>query len=1354
MQTILQVVIGLSPLLLVSLVFLIRRKMIVLPLVTTLTCLGVLVYGIFAWTDFETKEEKEKKVVSANDYLYLAESSLVNGELDRAQKYLDKMYEKMGDSPEGTLCNARLQVLKGDYAGAAVLYEKVQSMENGAALMSDADKDLLESVKNGKVMNQIQAAGKLAEIEMLKNSGADISEYGYSDDYITLLENSATISKDYQKDVLEALEDDMDKQASEDEDRYDAIEDALEAAVIVSAEYESYKNGGAYSEENMEDAYDDLREIHEEEPDVFAISDIDDAFVKAMVVLEEDKDLAAYAESTGSQKALVAVAQLVINGDVDDKDFSDDFVTITEDELKEVSEQCDEALSHLKDEENVEGAEYKDLKDKVENIDKLADYLVLTELDSRINPEEVDLEEQSQLYLGNSTINYATGNTDAGDENFGLSIDKSQYSDDDAYVEAFNKISQVVNDTADENDVKNVGTYIDDAYSSGIISRNETYEVDENGEEKETALDTIKQQGTTYVSKQTAMINISNIDISNFPEITFDFQTAEELDLDNLQLILNDCNVNIESFEITKNDYNSAKIYVVCDKSGSMEGSTDMLQEAVRDFANNMSSKEKIALVAFSDSVEFASELTDNPKDLEEYIVQLVASGGTNVASGAFYALEELKGSSDSFNVVILMTDGEDSSFYDSRLKEMAALCAETNTIVYTIGLGSAVQPEYLKNIAGYGGGKFVYCYNVAELEALYGFIHSQMENSYSIKFTALDTVTNYRELTLTNKADGTTVTKAYTLGLEDDNTNENGEFVLGDNKIRVDGFESKKIYKMDSDVKTSITGSGFAEDMTCSVSIKGDAYKGTLDAIYKSENRFEVVIPAQVPAGQYDVTIIIGGCAVNDKIEILLPGKLSTVQFGAYTFSAQRITTSDGVTTLSGDVSMNDFLHFYGDITLSGDIENDTKISLSDYNGYYISFTDKLPGLLGEMCGNNLGFLPIGSLYIYNDAANMKNLDNYTVEQFTVPTFGYGALIYKGSTVAIYPHKLSLVLGELCFDFPLQEQLFKYSGMENPFKLAVKAEGLINNSGVYVKGSASVSDLADEFNFSLFKFGLDEFSFEFDTYNHDYKLKLTVGSEDVVPSFAEDDEECAYGFDITFKGGRWDGFNIYADIPVVVLPEPPITLSGFFAGLGDLSSQPQCSSFGKVLWHSTFNGGCDISLFKVADMIPAVEPFLGDLSLLTLEETTISISLGNCKLGLKTTAKLFGEIECGSAELKLGKYDHYDYLLGIDEEVGGIYISVSQGPVLDTACLDISAQGTTSVAINDRVASLKTKGELDYDIAILGHWQNTIDGTFEMALVDCEQFVLIVRGSDLSNNKEAGVKIVIDGWDSYATLY
>ncbi|MGN0165780.1 MAG: VWA domain-containing protein [Lachnospiraceae bacterium] len=1351
MNTILQVTIGLSPLLLVSIIFLIRRKLIALPLITTLACLGILVFGIFAWRDTETAVEKEKAVISAGDYLYLAENCILIGDFDGADLYLEKMYLKTGDSIEGILCSARITALKGDIVGAGVLYAKLEKQDGGTELMTAADKEIYNAYQNGEAMDPVTAAGELAALDYLEESGADLTDYGYTEDDIRKLEKAAEGLSGYKDELIQAVEDDMDDQASENEDRYDALEDAMYSADIIEEEYDKYKNNNGYSEDELKKAYKDLEEIFKEMPDIFIIAEIDDAYVKALVVLGKEKELAIYADTTDSQKALVAVAQLVINGEIKEKDFPEGFVTLSREELALIIEQCNETLTYLKEEKNLDGADYKELKDKADTVKDLKDNMLLAELDSRIDGSSVPIDQQSQIYLGNSTINYATGNTDAGDRNFGLSMDTYQYSDDAAYIDAFNQISKVVNDMGDDNDVVNVGDYIEDAYSHGIISKNEN---DYDEDNSTSALEIIQQQGTTYVSKIMAMINISGIDISNFPEVAIDIQTAEKLDLNNLQLILNDCNVNIDDFTITKNNYNSAKLYVVCDKSGSMEGSTDLLQAAVRSLAESMSSKEKIALVAFSDSVEFASDLTDNPEDLEEYIVKLVANGGTNIASGAFYALEQLKDSKDSFNVIILMTDGEDSSFYDSRLEELASMCLETNTIVYTIGLGSYVSPEYLERIADYGGGKFVYCYNAAELESLYAFIHSQMENSYHITFTAKDTVTNYRTLTITNNADGTTATKNYTLGLDNGNTDENGEFVVGDGKISIDGFINKKIYKSDSDVKATIMGSGFAEDMTCSVSIKGDAYKGSLSATYVSESRFEVVVPAQIPAGQYEVTIIIGGCAVSDKIEILIPGKFSTIEFGAYTFSALSITEKDGVVTLSGDVSMNDFLHFYGDVTLSGDVEKDLQITLNDINGYYISFTKKLPGLLGKMCGNNLSLPSLGNLVLYNDKAHMDDLDEYMVEEYSVPVIKFAALNYAGVTLGLYPHKLSMSIENMTFDFPLQEQIFKYNGWENPFELPVEVEGLINASGLYVKGEAKASDLFDSFDFTVLTLGLDELALEFDTFNHDYKLTMKVKTEELIPKIADDTDDASYGFDISFKGGRWDGFNIYADFPILLCAEPPVSISGFFAGVEDLASQEQGSGFAKVLANATYHGGCDISLFKIADIIPALKPIFNDLSIITLSETTVSLRPANFKLAISSTAKLFGEIECANAEIQIGHYDYSDYLLGIDQEVRGLSVELSQGPVIDTSLIDITVQGTSCVDISDKLTAFASKGNIDYDINLIKHLKNQIEGTFELAFVDYEQCTLIIHCSNIAENSEAGVKLVIDGLDSYVELY
>lgn len=1352
MQTILQVLIGVSPLILVSLIYLIRRKLTVIPIITVLCCFAVLGYGLFAWNGKEEKALRQQKVISGDDYLYLAENSILTGDYNKAEEYLSDMSAEVGDTPERTLCYARLAAVKGDYDRAGALYKKLQTKSETAELLTEADRALLADIESGSILNQTEAAGELAAINALFDSGADITEYGYTEQQTAVLEKSASGNAGYAKDIISAIEKDMEKQSSEKEDRYENLSEAAEAAAAVQEEYRNYKDNGSFDEERLDDAYDDLSDIFKENADIFGIDEIDEAYVMALVVKGKDKELGEYAEATDSQTALIAIAQLIIDGEMSERSLPDGFVTITEEELQVIKEQAEEALRYIEEHDLAEGAALKKLSDAVENIENMGDYLVLAEINSRLSIEDQPVENQSELFLGSSAIDYTIGNTEAGDKDFENSLNTAPYSDNSEYSAAVNEISKVINDISDSEEVKNIGSYIESAYNQGVISRNPDNTSEEGGSAV-TALQTLTSQGTTYVSKKKAMINIGGINISSFPEVSFTIQTADPLDLKNLALSVTDCGVNIEDFTIEKLNYSSSKIYIVCDKSGSMEGNEEILKEAVRSFVNSLTDKEMAAVVGFSDYVEFASELTNKPSELEESIEKLNASGGTSIASGAFYALEQLEESSQSFNVIVLMTDGQDSTFNTSKLEELAQKCSETNTVLYTIGLGSGVNPEYLEQIADYGNGKFVYCYDVNELEGLYSFLHGQMENSYRITFTAKDTVTNYRTLTVTDADSGASASKSYTLGIDEDIDDE-GNFIPCDGEVAINGFSNKKIYKKDTAVTAQITGAGFTSDMSCTVSVMGDAYKGTFNGVFVSEGIFKVEIPEQVPAGTYTATIIIGGRAVSDSIEILLSGELSTVVYGAYTFSAMNITEGDGVITLSGDVSMNDLIHFNGSVTLSGDIDKDTNIRLTEYSGSYISFTKKLPGLLGVMCGSHLALPAFGEITLYNDEAHLNDLDNYLVEKYTVSSLAYGGLVYEGPTVALYPHKLSIVLEKVQFDFPLQEQILKARGMKNPFTASSEAEGLINGSGLYIKGSVKAESLNETLGFSVLSFGLDEFALDFDTYKHDYKLKMIVSTDSLIPSFSEDDSS-GYGFSVGFTGGKWDELMLYADFPISVVAVPPVTVSDFFAGISDLASAEQGSGFGRTILQSTLTGGCDIALFKLKDLIPAVGSVFGDLSLVTFDETTLKFSVLNAKLSLSSTVKLLGELECGDVDVKLGKYDYEDYLLGLDEdEVIGFYASVNVGPVLDFPNFKLEVQGNSTVAINNKAVSVKAAGDVDYDINFFRNISDSLNATCEFALVNGNEFVVIIKSSDLKANESSGFKLSLNGWDSYLKLY
>lgn len=1426
MQTVFQLAIGLAPLIIASIIFLLGRKIKILPVVSLCVCAAALIVsGITsAKNKTEEKKAKEQKVVSTADYIYLAGNDMVNGNLDRAEEFLRELYAVNGETPEGTLANARVQVFRGDFVGAALLYGKLE--KNGHKdILSEMDGKILAAIADGTIMNPRDASAALAEIEMLENAGADITEYGYTEEQADSLREIVAGDYDPVAELAEELDEELEEQRKDNKAYANATE-ILESAEVIDQIYDAYASGAEYSEEKLAEAEKVLDKAYEDSESMLSVNAIGIPYVKTKVMRGKGKDVAAYIEGTGSQYAIAAASQMIIDGELREKDLPAGFISISANEQKAVAAQCRQAMANVKSKKKIEGAKLKEIEDKYNAVESMSDDLLLAEMTVRLDTENLDYKYESPLHMSASAVYYAMGNTDMGDIEFGKSIESAPYYADVRYVSAVAAVNSVINDVADINEVKNVGDYIaaaydiavphvnpeangkesdgrDDEWDDGSDSDkddkddwNSAWDDDKDkdipdedrkpdkpkeDEKKLSAVETLTAQGTTYVSKQKAVTNIGRIDVENFPEVSFNLQTAKPLDLKNPGLIINDCGINITDYTIKKNDFDKAKIYAVCDKSGSMEGSTDSLQAAVRSLAGSISKKEQMGVIGFSDHVEFQSGMKTSASELDSYIEQLVANGGTNIAAGTFAALDEIGGSEDSINVVIVMTDGEDSSFSESTLESIRSICDDGHTIVYTLGLGSSVNADYLRTIANAGNGKFVYSFSASELEALYSFIHSQMENNYTVTFTAKDTKKNERTLTVTNTNDGSVTTKDYTLGLEEGEEEEEEEEEL---PFEIDGFASKKLYAKDTEIPAIICGKGFEEDMTCYVSITGEEFKGSFEGTFISDTKFKVVFPAKVPPGKYSATISIGEGKAEDEIEIM-SGEIESVTFGAYTFTASKIELTEDEAedgkkgdkhyVLNGDITMNSFLHFNGTLLLDGDFESD-EITMTDQGGSYIIFDKPQKALLGFITMTDQNFDPVGEYKLHKDPDHMNDFNEYKVESVLTKGFKLPAISTVGSETSIYPHLVKVKYAEFTLSLPMQSQFLSLAGIDFGTSIEGGYTAIIDRSGSYSKGKASLSNDDGLTNFAVkqinaFAWNPTEINLEFDTFKHDYAFTLKGTLSWMSKKFALVDNEVKTvaqkgsrgdGFSFSISEGYLDEFIVYIDHECVVPTEVgPVTFDNFFLGFSNLKEayqKTQKSQSWSDILYAEVTGGCNISLEKISSLLgseanPIVKKLFGDLSLLTLDSITLKGAFKNFHLTAKADVKLFGEFNCGTLEFAIGNYKYEDYYLGMSErEVFGIKISTSIGPNIELTNLKVVGQGTDMMVINNVLSALRRSGKIEYDITVFDDWWNwkgEYEGTFEIAFkpVNGKPRLIIAMYGNKNDNKKGIRYVFANSW-------
>ena len=505
--------------------------------------------------------------------------------------------------------------------------------------------------------------------------------------------------------------------------------------------------------------------------------------------------------------------------------------------------------------------------------------------------------------------------------------------------------------------------------------------------------------------------------------------------------------------------------------------------------------------------------------------------------------------------------------------------------------------------------------------------------------------------------------------------------------------------------------------------------------------------LPDDIILGKYDIHVYLDGQEIllSDALEVVDGKNRTTVTFGAYNFVASNVSYDNSQIVLSGNVVMNDFLHFKGDVVLKGDMES-LAVTLVDSSGSYINFTESLRGLMKVVCSNTMNVPQLGEITLYNDQNNINNLNEYRVDKRTILTLNYAGIGYSNPSFSLYPHKIDISFGEINLDLPFQKEIFKYNGV-SPFTAKGSSNAVITSSNIAAIGDFS-AELGDNLFLSVVPICLDECQIKFDTLNQDYFLKLAIGTKKIF-KIQNNDEDTAYGFSIGFKAGSWDELKLYADIPINLCATPPVSISDFMVGVEGLAGEKQDMSMGDRLKNATYKGSLDVSICKLSDMIPALEAIFADVSILTLDDTTVSLTFSDFMISVSTTAKLFGYIDVGRCDLAVGNFEYENYLLGISKtKTSGLKFEAGSGLNLDLQNLKFSCEDSATVTVSDSFTGIWSRGEVSYEVSIFFvNESGTSNANLLMGLHNnATQFSIIIKNEDYVTNNESGFKITFGG--------
>ncbi len=1267
---------------------------------------------------------------------YLAELNMSAGDYEKADEYLRQMYKMHGDTVDGMTSQLRLAILKGDMEKAVIISEEIKSSPYKNKLdLTKSEEEFVDEAADGLYVSAKQYRINKAMYESMKGSVDNPEEYGYSeisDRDIEIVEGNEERLQDK---ILGALEESVEKFA--DKGRTEAFAEAWETVVEIGAALDNTSRGRSISlgEEECEElvrSINKLYRLYNDDKDLFKLSEIKDAYINACVLAEDYDELIEYADESADKDALAAVAYLYMSESITDEDM-DSFASNAD--YDDVVSRCEDIYEKMEDGDysNSEISAYEDYLDAVIARN---DNMILADIEERISDTLENEPAAAGIYIQCAAINSRLDDKNKVYDNLNMAIESKYLCTDESLSNILGRMSDIADKAAADDEIMNFNEYLEAGYVQSLPIAADVITVPEE----------FLNLGNSYVNERRTMINVGIVKTEEFPKVQAYISTAgiDLEDKDNLEI--SDCGILIEDYTIEKVQYDGAQIMLVCDNSGSMGGDVEVLKSAVEKFIASRNKGEQIGIVTFDSAVLQNTGLTSNKSDLVEAVEKFGAYGGTSISAGVNAAFGEYDNEENSFNVMIVMTDGQDWSYSSvEALNTLREKCLEKNVILYTIGLGS-VSAEYLKNIADSGMGSFVYSSDSIQLEELYSFIHNQLDNNYVLTYTAEDTSKQKnRVLTISDKSEGYSASREYSLAYTDETKIAAEIFVENPKEVYVTKLGTSIIIKgVEDNSKTiyefTILGKGFSRAESISVSVNGKRDYVGLDIKAENDQKLTVSLPYDVDYGTYDVLVNVDGTSYTlRELSIIKATDREEVVFGDYVFRAYSIAEDEGSITLNGNVTMNDYLCFNGDITLDGSLEGNVMV-ISDEGGAYINGKGILPGLLEKYFDNKIYIPQLDGLMLYKEE---DKFDKF----YTSGKSYYGPLEIYDPYIEVCPEYLNYTFADMSFDFPLLNAVLDYvdsplsaTGLQNKIVLAKERIGFVFN----IESDISAGG---ELEFGAAELELDSFKLSVDSINSNYELGLAVELEDI-PVFGND--ESTYGFEIGIKSGRFDKIDLGADfdIPAVVLPAglTLVTVSDFHAGVENLAGEEQDESLPSRILNSNLYGQCDVNFFKLNELIPALEAiFEDDLTILKLDDTTLGLSVANFNVSLDTTAVFMECIELGKAEVDLGCYDYENYLLGIDRaNVTGVHLKLSTDLNLDYGNdFKVNLGGASQVDVNNVFAGVMASGNINYNIKFFKRFMGDVDGNCLLGMHNnATQFTVIIKSNDYMKGEEDGVRV------------
>lgn len=1314
MSHFLQIAIGVIPAALLLLIAaLITKTKLIRKLATLFLLLCVAGSSLVLHTTYRTEQAEVSKKESGYS-IGMVYAFLASGNTEEAEEYLDRLADSSLYIDEYALCKARMAAFEGDYVASQLLYEKALAGDS----LSAQQKEQVES-EHQLILDCLADAG--VDRALFEANG---KVEGIDPAIVRDLISSANAARGR---VSEVVGNAVTASAE------DCSEELLEAVKVVADTepvYNAFVNGGIVDKQAAAGLLDRLTQLCKAESALDRQPQIRLARLKLQLLCEDFAGIAKAVDEDADYNELLVVSELYMNKYINSGDFHKKFGT----ENKERDTTVYDMLKELYNDEYKDEDRYfrKQVKTVVDALGYKIKNPAIAQIEDMLDVDAKNAltEDRTKIFLQLSRLMQNRGNNVQANDYLSDALNTVGDCKDQLYTDAIYQVISIINEKDNTEKLKDVAQYVqqivDHSTTLELIDRYKQINPDHGkvegdninpgnsgnqGGQNNQGSQGNQNSGTSsggtsdnsvdfdtyfsdYVSQKRTSLNITSLDASKFPEIKMEVGVDSEIayTADQLKALLSlkDCGAVIGDFKVEDITYEKINMILVCDTSGSMQGSAIAnLKNAVSVFVNNKTEKEGIGLVTFSSNVNSAYGVDTSVAELNAAVDAIRATGGTNIYDAVLRAVSMHTKKDGELNIIILMSDGQDSYDYNSIQQNIITPCVQDGTIIYSMGLGESVDSGMLAAYANGTGGNYLYVSNSQTLMEFYEYLRNLLVNRYRVTFTAYDTFSTDREVKLTVKDDELSYdTQRYYLNRDEQDELTQSETIVFDNKL-VSGLQTRLLYKSKKAQVINLLCENFSQSEQVSVQMKG---KLTYDISckYVDSTKYELVIPANMTVGSYDMIVTVNGHIAYFENEFVLGEEEQTTSFGPYVFTSSVKETSGNMIRLSGYVTMNDWLSFKGTVTLTGDLESGTSITMTDSTGAYVQYNaSDSTGLANYLARKNISvsFGSLGTVTLYNDTDSSSTSDSYRTDKIPLRTaYVSGVLTLATPSLQIYPNRAVIDMEGFTTEFPYQDKLVKKVNGDSPFSFDVDTKGIFTGKSIDIDLTIDTTNDSKTYrNVNLgsmpMYYSPAAFKLSINTMKNEYEVKLMVKL-----AFLEAD-----GLGLSMK---WEGDFVPSEIRVYCdynlntkINGVPVTFGDFELAISDIKVETS-----PLDW--TFEGKTKITVAKVSELLPKLCEYIGDPAVCSLRDTTLSFSLGQGHLQMSTKFFLFDKVEMGFVDIECGKITYNNVLLGMSNaKVKGMVGKAGVGIKWKTNNCKVDMGANAEVAITDRFIGTTVKG-------------------------------------------------------------